>query len=724
MMGKRIRENLAAVLPLGAALSFWLAMADSFYILTGSTKLLGSIRDVALVLIYGCLATMTVVLILSAIISVLSTITDRKGKLDVPHHCGRVIGILIFLAIIAASYGKVHGFLVQFNPVDPRVVFPTLGIFFAAWLVGRITAISIGRTYDPSGWYRMLGSQYVVTAGIAVFVFGTLMTLYRGPTADIVHTGGIKLDGNSIFYYPIFFIAGLITWVLVRWIITSLSNRHRMFSPGLIALFFIVIMILFVRPSPLPRPDTHNPEPSGKGRNVVLISIDTLRYDRLRCNGNMDIQTPNIDALSAESVNFDNCIVPMPVTVPSHCSMLTGQNPRTHGIRTMLSPLPDAFPTIAGELSEEGFTCGGFVSVGLLSGANSALDRGFHYYDDHWILEGESRFFPREIKYFTSGRILNRFLKKPLTILSRFERKAESTVDSAINWLDHVKDEDFFCFMHVYDPHWDYNAPEPYKTMYDPDYEGILKDHRNPEKFLYKHKLKIGEPDFDHLVARYDGEVTYTDHHLGRFFNRLKELGLWDDTMIILTADHGESFEHDYYFGHNDRVYQSTIHVPLIIKPFAGTTGARTDTLCSNMDFLPTIHGMLGLRVLSGLDGEDLSSFIKGTAGEGEQAHSRVFSETYSLEWNRQNYGKMYSTHRGLEKLIFNPYAYPFVPLYQYFNLADDPDEENDLYATSFNVINELILTLKKWADADTETGLESAGAIEEEELRSLQYLN
>ena len=122
--------------------------------------------------------------------------------------------------------------------------------------------------------------------------------------------------------------------------------------------------------------------------------------------------------------------------------------------------MPAAFPTIAEELSEEGFTCGGFVSVSFLGGANSNLDKGFHYFDDYWILEGESRFFPREIKYFTSGRILNRFLKKSLTILSRFERKAELTVDSAINWLDYVKDEDFFCFIHVYDPHWDYNAPE------------------------------------------------------------------------------------------------------------------------------------------------------------------------------------------------------------------------------------------------------------------------
>jgi len=84
----------------------------------------------------------------------------------------------------------------------------------------------------------------------------------------------------------------------------------------------------------------------------------------------------------------------------------------------------------------------------------------------------------------------------------------------------------------------------------------------------------------------------------------------------------------------------------------------------------------------------------------------------------------MYSINRGLEKLIYNPYAYPFIPLYQYFNLADDPDEENDMYESSVASINDLVLTLQKWADADTETGLESAGLIEQENLKSLQYLN
>jgi len=717
-MGKRIRENLAAVLPISAAISFWLPIADSFFIVNGSTKLLGGIASTALVLTYSCLATLTVTLFFTAVISILVSVIDRDGRPARSNHSGRVIGILLFLIITASSYSRMYGLLLTYKLVDPRAAFPIMGILFVACLVARVAAISIGRIYNPSAWDRMLGGQYALAAGTSVFVFGTMMSLYRSTSLSM------PFDGGDIIYYPIFLLAGIIAWAILSRLFRFLSNRNSLFTPGLIVLLIIITLLLFVRPAAPDNPDVHNPNLYKRGRNVVLISIDTLRYDRLHCNGNETIETPSIDTLSEQSINFDNCIVPMPITVPSHCSMMTGLTPRNHGVRSMMSPLADSHLTLAEILAQEGFTCGGFTAVSLISGQNSALDQGFHYYDDYWIFEGESVYFPREVKYSYAGRILNKFLAERITTLSRFERRAEPTVDSAIRWLEYVKDEDFFCFIHVFDPHWDYDAPEPYTVKYDPGYDSPLSEHPNPQKLLTGHTLKLNERDINHLAARYDGEVTYTDHHLGRFFDKLRDLGLWDETMIILTADHGESFEHDYYFGHNDRVFQSTIHVPLMIKPFAGTGGERTDTLCSNTDFLPTICDVLGLPAPSGLDGVSLAGFMNGTAAEDEQAHPYVFSETYFVDGNPQNYGKMYSINRGMEKLISSPYGYPYVPKYQYYNLDIDRGENLNLYEMFKGDIVDLTLLLDGWADADEDVLGEATGLIERENLKSLQYLN
>jgi arylsulfatase len=561
-----------------------------------------------------------------------------------------------------------------------------------------------------------------MTAGASVFLFGTSAALFGTLAGRVTPRAIIDLTAENIIYYAIFLISGVITWLLLRCILSRLSRRPSI-PIAVIALIAVLPLIIFLRPAESDNPDKHNPNPGNKGKNLLFISIDTLRYDRLGCDFNDAMQTPNIDALARDSVIFDNCVVPMPLTVPSHYSMFTGLIPRNHGIRVQASPINPNLPTITGTLSQAGFTCGGFVSMSLLDAFNSGLDKGFQYYDDFRLAAGESRFFPREVKYFIAGKIINKIFTGRGSTPNRYERKAENTVDSALKWLDAVQGDDFFCFVHLFDPHWDYNAPEPYKVMYDPDYNGDLNYHFYINRDIVANRLKITKRDFDYIVSRYDGEVSYADSRLGRLFNRLKELGLWDETMIILTADHGESFEHGYFFEHPSRVYQSTIHVPLIIKPFNSSGMGRAGRLCSITDLFPTICDAFGQPTPQGLDGVSLMPLVNGEAGEGFLPHQLLFSEAYPLSVP-QSIGRIYCIIKGTDKLIYSPYAYPFEPTYQFYNIALDPGEEHNIYDPSNGVCDELAKLLDKWAAADTSIANPLMERINMENLKTLQYLH
>ncbi len=719
-------ENLYTILPLGVILALWLTLADSFGVIASSAKLLGSVKSVSLILVYGCITTMAVTLGIVIVLSILVTLTDVRRKLSIEKHAGRVLSVFVFVGMFGIGVLLLGNRGAIFHPLDPRFAFPLLACGIAAWLIGRVAGGYCARTYQPGNWPELIGWHYSVTAGLAVFLFGSFMAQYNSLKEDIYISGYFSLEIENYLYYLIFIIVGLLTWWVLKKIFHRLASRSGGLVIGLMAVFIIFPLLIFLRPAPPNNPDKHNPNPGKTGRNVILISIDTLRYDGLGCNGNDYIKTPNIDAFAEEGIVFDNCIVSIPLTLPSHTSMLTGLYPRTHGLRVQDYFLDDGFTTLAEILSEEGYTCGGFISMAILRSMNSNLNQGFHYYDDYWIYENASRWFPPEVKYFFAGKVINKLFTGVAAHPDKYERKAEETVDSAIRWLDLVKDEDFFCFFHIFDPHWYYNAPEPYTTMYDPDYdESGLNYDRYLKDFIWTNDLQIDQDDIDHIKARYDGEATYSDAQLGRLFDSLKESGLWDETMIILTADHGESFGHDYFFGHADRVYQSCIHVPLIIKPFNGADGLRREMLVSNADFFPTICETLNINSVDDLDGESLLPALNDMVIEDFQPHPVIFSESYAFKnYNIQHYGKVYSIIKDGWKLIYSPFAFPYAPIYQYYDLTIDPAEEHNLYDIHPGDAKDLFTLLKKWVDEDEKPLHGIFGRIERENLETLQYLN
>ena len=288
-------------------------------------------------------------------------------------------------------------------------------------------------------------------------------------------------------------------------------------------------------------------------RRVVLVSIDTCRADHLSCYGYPRKTTPNIDTVAAEGVLFENVVTTVPHTLPAHCSMMTGQDPPAIGVWRNGMRLGDAATTLAEILCEEGLTTAAFVSAYPIA-ARFNIAQGFDTYEDQFGQEGKRA---------------NR-------------RQGEDTVALANAWLDQRSDdEEFFLFVHLFDPHTtggDYISPEPFAT--------------------------------DYADTPYAGGVAYADHNVGALIAKLKDLDLYDSTLLIITGDHGEMLGEHGEEQHGIFIYDGAVKVPLIIRTPGGARPHRVDDVAGVVDIMPTICSQLGLPLPAKVQGQDLSDYL------------------------------------------------------------------------------------------------------------------
>ena len=306
--------------------------------------------------------------------------------------------------------------------------------------------------------------------------------------------------------------------------------------------------------------------------DVVLLTLDTLRADRLGAYGAADVFTPAFDALAAEGVLFERAAAPMPLTLPSHFSMLTGKHPREHGVLNNGMVLPDDERTLAETFRDHGYRTAAFVAVSLLS-PEAGADQGFETFSGP-----------------ASG-----------------QRRAERVVPEALAWLGGVPEEQpVFLWVHLFDPHqpyapgppWDAEALERsggrWPSLHWPDFERLAAGNGGdlPREVL------------EHALRLYDGEVEYTDHWLGRLVEGLKERGHWRDGVVAVAADHGECFENGIYFEHADCLFEGAIRVPMVvIHPGREGAGRRVGGQVSLVDLAPTILAAAGLPPEPGQSG-------------------------------------------------------------------------------------------------------------------------
>jgi arylsulfatase len=314
------------------------------------------------------------------------------------------------------------------------------------------------------------------------------------------------------------------------------------------------------------------------------VSVDTLRADHLGVYGYDRPTSPWLDAFAAGAVVFEEATTPRTQTTPAVASMLTGLYPHRHGVRTIYQRLPPEPVTLAEMLRAGGYATAAFVSNFVLRRDFSGLERGFDVYDDHFPTRDSDR------------RI--------------HERLAADTCDAVLEWAKEAPPSPWFLWVHFMDPHRPYLPPE---RFFEP--RGVTP--LPPEVPLARSER--GKSNVEEFVARYDGEIRSVDRELARMFAALEARGMLADTLVLFTADHGESLgEHGVYFDHGRDVFEPCARIPLLVRfPEGRGAGARARAPVSLVDVVPTILDAIGLRVPLAFDGVSVLRWVDDPRAEG-----------------------------------------------------------------------------------------------------------
>jgi choline-sulfatase len=392
--------------------------------------------------------------------------------------------------------------------------------------------------------------------------------------------------------------------------------------------------------------------PSPRRLNVLLVTVDTLRADRLGCYGYSKIETPNLDQIAKQGVLFENASAPAPLTAPSHASMMTGVYPTVHKVRNtggfVLSPLQ---PTLAKILQDQGWDTAAFIGSSVLK-KRFGLNLGFATYDDVMpaAAGGSAEAEP--------------------------ERRAGEVVDRATKWLGTQSGKPFFLWVHVYDPHIPYDAPEPFRTKY----------RDNP----------------------YDGEIAYTDQQLGRLFDAVARKSPADHTLIAVLSDHGESFSEHGEYTHGVFLYDSTLRIAFLMSGGSIPAGVRVKQQARTIDLLPTLLELAGGTAPAGEQGTTLVPSFKGREVSTQYSYAETLFPKLNMGWAE------------MRSIRTNRWKYIRAPKPELYDLVQDPGETTNVIAGHPADVKELEAALSH-VSANTEKV--APAAMDPRTLRQLKSL-
>ena len=353
--------------------------------------------------------------------------------------------------------------------------------------------------------------------------------------------------------------------------------------------------------------------------NVILITMDTTRADHIACYGYPDVKTPNLDSLAGRGVLFEQAATSSPLTLPAHCSIMTGMYPTYHGVRVNgNTALNEEQTTIAEVLSVQGYRCGAFIGAFVLDG-RWGLEQGFQQYDDQFDLQ--------KYKHIDLGAV---------------QRPGNEVMDRALAWLDGEKADPFFAWIHLYDPHAPYEPPEPYFSEYS----------------------RRG------LVGQYDGEIAFMDEQIGRCVAWLERNGLSQNTVLVLIGDHGEGLGSHGEGTHGYFIYDYAAHVPFIIAaPLQGLGGVRVPSQVRGVDVFPTILGLVGIEGRAGVHGRSVIPLMfKPKTRDEAPAYGESMAPNIQFGWS------------PLQFLRTTRYKYIDAPKSELYDITQDADEQTNLY--------------------------------------------
>jgi arylsulfatase A-like enzyme/Flp pilus assembly protein TadD len=391
--------------------------------------------------------------------------------------------------------------------------------------------------------------------------------------------------------------------------------------------------------------------------DVFLVTIDTLRADHVHCYGYDRVQTPALDALARDGFRFTEAFTPSPLTNTSHTTILTGLLPSSHGVTDFAVPLDDSHLTLADLLKAQGYKTAAFIGAIILDSHTLApgLDRGFDFYDN----------FPAK----PAGR----------SPWNRLERRGMTVVQHAEAWLRAHPAGPRFVWVHLYDPHDPYEPPAPYSQTYQD--------------------------------RPYDGEIAYADSALGNLVSYLKQRGWYENSLVVVVGDHGEGLGEHGENTHGIFLYDSTTHVPLIVKPPAGAQGRVVEAQVRTTDIVPTVLDFAAASKPDRLDGETLLPFLHGE----DSAERTALGETdYPLRFG-------WSPLRAVRAKGFKFIEAPRPELY---NLGADPGELKNTYEPWNETVKDFRAVLAEVrASSPARSSAGSVGQGTVDELKALGYL-
>jgi len=560
--------------------------------------------------------------------------------------------------------------------------------------------------------------------------------------------------------------------------------------------FILIVFCLYTLCAASPFPV--NADRSRSIPNVVLLTLDTTREDHLGCYGYEKNTTPNIDVFAREAVLFSHAVSVIPLTTPSHASIMTGLHPHSHQVFRNSYPVHSDYTMLAEILNKQGYKTGGFVSVKIID-SRIGFAQGFDHFSDVPEPPGAQEKSDNMFKQLMGGSIVSTLL---------LQRRGDETIDEGLAWLHENKDQPFFAWIHLYDPHLPYTPPSAYGYRFNAKYEDYLARINHP---LFKQRayadqtaysraeetsdvspfskdainflldvIGAGDRQYvssdstpaelkDDFIAAYDGELAFVDEQVGRILRFLKDSNVYDNTMVIIMADHGEILaEKEDFFGHHKYLYRGSMRIPVIMK-FPGIEPQSIDEKITNVDIMPTLLDALGIEVTTAMDGmsywPEISSretvnvpeklFYGTHTGRGRAAEehkaqtqssfTRKIRHVYSrinnlikrffmnifrikLRWKIDRHFDKIAVVKGDWKLIRSLDAKNRKEVsYELYNLREDPGEIENLITEEEEVYKELRILLKKYIQTKRYSvhPLQDDAQTEEEikTLRSLGYM-
>lgn len=422
--------------------------------------------------------------------------------------------------------------------------------------------------------------------------------------------------------------------------------------------------------------------------NILLISLDTTRADHLSAYGYERETSPSLDALAEEGILFETAYAPSATTGPSHASLFTSVSPLSHGVTKNGRSLDPGWTTLAQALARAGYETAAVISSYVLA-SRFGYDRGFAFFDEDFS-EAEA---PSGVSVWEGEEIEGKFYGR-----------ADDTTHRALDWLEDRPDPErpFFLFVHYFDPHDPYVVPHDYQPPFLPGPKEALKRNR--------------------IIFMYDAVLAYMDQEVGRLLKALGPLGLEDNTLVVVTGDHGEGLDQRGHWHHGIHVYEEGVRVPLIVRwPGRSPTGLRVTAPTSLVDLAPSLLAASQTPPEPSFGGRNLADVLKGgptpDPGSPIWLYRRHYAPGDSVQ-EAQASGEQWALRRGQWKLIIGESE----GVLELYDLLADPKEENNLASERKEVALRLQTELESWMAEQPKTS-RPAEAVDLEVQRRLEAL-